>query len=99
MLNNIIEWFLNLLPKPQPILTLRGYYMYKYCKKIMNDELEENNKNAYYEEWLEEMRTKATDLEGNFPDRKLAAQCFVESLEELQPKFCEELEDIGITHF
>ena len=102
MLNKIKDFILNIIGffynKPEPVLGVQGYYWYKYCKRIVNNEIEEDNKNQYYEEWLEEFRTKTTDLEGNFPTREIAAEAFVEAIEDLQPKLCSELLEMGITN-
>ena len=101
MLNKIKDFILNIVGffynQPEPVLGVQGYYWYKYCKKIVNNEIKEDDKNQYYEEWLEEFRTKTTDLEGNFPTREIAAEAFVEAIEDLQPKLCSELLEMGIT--
>ena len=108
MINKIIQWFIelifdiihffqNILPQPERVLTLRGYYMYKYCKKIVNGEIDEFNKVSAYEEWLEEIVRETISTTGAHPDREIAAQLYIQMIEDINPILCEELTDIGIT--
>lgn len=85
--------------KKETILSVRGYYMLKYCKKIADKLWEEKDFNEAYEISLEDFRQHLRFDDGSMASREDAAEVFVEMMSELNLVFCEELTEMGINSF
>lgn len=100
MFNKIISFLKQKLKfKEEKILTVKGYYLYEYCKKILSGEIEEKDKINHYEEWLEDMSLAFIDINDgvSHPNREQTAELYVYTLKNMNVSFCKELSEIGIT--
>lgn len=71
--------------KEKLYITDKGLYLLEYCKKIMCDEITEENKNDFYESDIKRMsEALLRDFEKNYSERNqriLATACLIEYLE------------------
>lgn len=74
-------------------LNIKGYYMLKYCKKIVLGEIEEKDMVEDYENFLQDL---IADHPDTIKNRFAAANVLITLLSRLEPD--EDLKEMGITH-
>ena len=81
------------------ILSVKGYYMIKYCQKIANKTWQEKDYNESYENGLEDFRKTLYYKDGSSVSREDAAEMFIEIMKEVVTDFCDELVEMGVNSF
>ena len=93
LLNKIKEFF---FPPEQYYLSVQGYYMMRYCKKIYEGSWEEKDYNEKYEDWLNNFKTQLRASDGSEVTLRDAAEAFYQMMLEMEPVPCDDLIEMGV---